>query len=29
MGGTLTASSSGVPGEGSRFELAFPAAAAS
>jgi CheY-like chemotaxis protein len=28
MGGTLTATSSGVPGEGSRFELAFPAEAA-
>ena len=28
MGGTLTASSSGVPGEGSRFELAFTAAVA-
>ena len=28
MGGTLTASSSGVPGEGSRFELAFSAAVA-
>ena len=26
MGGTLTASSSGVPGQGSRFELAFTAA---
>jgi len=28
MGGTLTATSSGVSGEGSRFELAFPAEAA-
>jgi CheY-like chemotaxis protein len=28
MGGTLTATSSGVPGEGSRFELAFTAEAA-
>jgi PAS domain S-box-containing protein len=28
MGGTLVATSSGVPGEGSRFELAFVAAAA-
>ncbi len=28
MGGTLTATSSGIPGEGSRFELAFTAQAA-
>jgi PAS domain S-box-containing protein len=29
MGGTLTANSAGIPGQGSRFDLAFPAEAAS